>query len=207
MKGKITRAAHGVCPSFQAGYVPRTPPPPAPGLGPGARSDMARVRYTLASPYRNLPTPCTASAGGNGIGERSAIRAITRQGRASRSISADGIVGVPAEDPDQWSHAVLGHTNSCHDPRLGPTTPLRVPPQRSKSVTTMGTEFATSIFPLAEPRGSASITTLTEFKKAMHARTRALEDVGIATLPRPRRGTRAMRGGDERARGSGIGSH
>ena len=169
---------------------------------------MARVCYALASPYRNLPTPRTASAGGNGTGERSAIRAITRQGRASRSISADGIVGLPAEVPGQWSHAIRGHTNGSHDPRLGPTTPLRVPPQRSKSVTIMGTEFATSISLRAcEPRGSASITTLTDLKNAIHARTHALEYVGIATRRRPPRGTRAMRGGDERARGSGIGSN
>ena len=52
--------------------------PPA-GLYPGARSDMASLCYPLASSYRKLPTPRTASAGGNWIGERSAIRATAHE--------------------------------------------------------------------------------------------------------------------------------
>ena len=102
---------------------------------------MARVYYTLASPYRNLPTLRVASAVGSGIDERSAIRAVTCQGRASRSIWADRIAGVSTEDPGQWSHAIRILSNGGCDSQLGPTNPLRVPPQGSKSVTVFVTLF------------------------------------------------------------------
>ena len=203
---KITaRSARCLPPSPVAGLVPDSLPPP--GAGPGAKDNMASVRRTLASPYRNLPTPRVASAGGSGIGDRSAIRAITLKsnlGRSARPNRTDRIAGVSSGNPSQWAYAIRTPSNGSRYPWLGPSSPLRVPLKGPKHVTILGTEFATGISPLAEPRGSASITTLTEnpqLEARMYTCTRVRRDCNMTNPPK---GTRAMRGVDERSRGSGM---
>ena len=167
----------------------RTPNPLPPGPGPGARDNMASVCCTLASPYRNLPTLRVASAGGSGIGDRSAIRAITLKsnlGRAARPNRADRIAGVSSGNPSQRAYVIRTPSDGSRNPWLGPSSPLRVPPKGSKHVTIMGTEFATGISLLAAPRGSASITTLTEFQlleACIYTCTRLRRDCNMSKPP------------------------
>ena len=149
---------------------------------------MASVCCTIASPYRNLPTLRVASAGGSGIGDRSAIRAITLKsnlGRAARPNRADRIAGVSSGNPSQRAYAIRTPSDGSHDPWLGPSSPLRVPLKGSKHVTIMGTEFSTGISPLAEPRGSATITTLTEFQleACIYTCTRLRRDSNMTKPP------------------------
>ena len=136
LENDAARSARCLPPSPVAGLVRDSLPPPGPG--PGAKDNMASVRRTLASPYRNLPTPRVASTGGSGIGDGSAIRAITLKsnlGRAARPNRTDRIAGVSSGNPSQWAYAIRTPSDGSRHPWLGPSSPLRVPLKGSKHVT------------------------------------------------------------------------